>query len=1034
MATALARPITFPDIGFSDQDQDGNSALLELDRGLKSSRTGEQCEDISKFPALFEKYPFPILINSALLKLAEVFRQETPGSNFVRVCVVEVVESCGRHLDKLINVDEFLRRITTVMHSNDPLARALTLRTLGWMSGVVGENRRVQHLIREALDAKESVELQAAIMAAEKYAAKSKTFAMNMCERLIHMIGGLATPVDVKLQLIEVFQHMHHDAETAATVRSLCLELLKEYPTQRVVITTLHTLTQLAAHILVDIPQQVELLIGYLESETRVGVREAVLGELRYLASAAPHAWSGHNVDTLVRFTRSCCLPHNSPAATTALTVLATLTAAPALPRVPLSSDCTLVDLCRESVYDSNIRVACRALQVFTNIAIYVHEEQKNSEVCEEAHCAVLSLLQSVFSSGQPDDASQEETAIPIGLRTCLVCAVLLARTKPCIMTDLAVTLTDTLSDNILSVCGCQLVCEALASLGGSRSDVLTPHLPPILKLMQKLTIDAPLNIHKTKLMVTLATLVLQVFHSHVWSSQAEAAVMAASKCVNQWAAFCIARQASRYGHHNLATGMYNVLSWRVCSDQQHFWVAALAEVSRGEACPAVHQGGNQGVSEDRADNLTQANTHLHRALSSLKAASTANQPMTFCQEYVRLRAETFMCHAQLLHACLSLRTAPPPAIAASLATSARDDLLRCGRVSQQLAKSARDFNNLASQYGTLYQSVFDADPQTLCNLALLQQGALLVAQAIEIITRPSAGQITEDFSGPDLTTITGKLGGGETVESQSLITTLEEATALVRRLAQVSCEVKPVREQHLQLLQGISQVLTSVPLPYPRFFFQTLQKTTITLALLPQPRTPGDPISVQTSSQLAVKVEGVIGHGKNPGLFRSVRSVTLTVNSVIQNRPQHTLDMKIEPNEMLTQTVEPHNDFFAAQFLLGFPIPGVYQVTVDTSVTDNSDDAWQTGPRHTLTVKSQEDPANKTSVSQAPRQVPPTQYAPSGSQGVPGPPPGVNVIPTGPPGTTAAPPPMSQIPQFNSHFCCLVQWFKLFTVVHHNL
>lgn len=54
------------------------------------------------------------------------------------------------------------------------LARALTLRTLGWMSGVVGENRQVQHLIREALDAKESVELQAAIMAAEKYAAKSK--------------------------------------------------------------------------------------------------------------------------------------------------------------------------------------------------------------------------------------------------------------------------------------------------------------------------------------------------------------------------------------------------------------------------------------------------------------------------------------------------------------------------------------------------------------------------------------------------------------------------------------------------------------------------------------------------------------------------------------------------------------------------------------------------------------------------------------------------------------------------------------------
>lgn len=82
---------------------------------------------------------------------------------------------------------------------------------------------------------------------------------------------------------------------------------------------------------------------------------------------------------------------------------------------------------------------------------------------------------------------------------------------------------------------------------------------------------------------------------------------------------------------------------------------------------------------------------------------------------------------------------------------------------------------------------MFDADPQTLCNLALLQQGALLVAQGIEIITRPSAGQLTEDYSGPDLTTITSKLGGGESVETQSIISTLEEATALVRRLAQVS-------------------------------------------------------------------------------------------------------------------------------------------------------------------------------------------------------------------------------------------------------
>ena len=42
--------------------------------GLRSAKPGEQCEAIVRFPRLFEKYPFPILINSAFLKLADLFR------------------------------------------------------------------------------------------------------------------------------------------------------------------------------------------------------------------------------------------------------------------------------------------------------------------------------------------------------------------------------------------------------------------------------------------------------------------------------------------------------------------------------------------------------------------------------------------------------------------------------------------------------------------------------------------------------------------------------------------------------------------------------------------------------------------------------------------------------------------------------------------------------------------------------------------------------------------------------------------------
>lgn len=76
-------------------------------------------------------------------------------------------------------------------------------------------------------------------------------------------------------------------------------------------------------------------MIGNLESEARLGVRQAVLGELGFLAEAAPHAWSSDNVETLVKFTK---MPHHNPAmTTTALSVLASLTAAPALPRITLT-------------------------------------------------------------------------------------------------------------------------------------------------------------------------------------------------------------------------------------------------------------------------------------------------------------------------------------------------------------------------------------------------------------------------------------------------------------------------------------------------------------------------------------------------------------------------------------------------------------------------------------------------------------------------------------------------------------------------
>src|SRR5687767_4330412 len=133
-----------------DGGMDANALLMEFDKGLRSKRPGEQCEAIVRFPVLIERYPFPILINTASLKVAEVFRD---GSNFSRLLVLKVLKDCEKHLDKILNVDEFVRRLFFITHSNDPIARSITLRALGSIAGIVAERKNIHHCFRNSLDA-----------------------------------------------------------------------------------------------------------------------------------------------------------------------------------------------------------------------------------------------------------------------------------------------------------------------------------------------------------------------------------------------------------------------------------------------------------------------------------------------------------------------------------------------------------------------------------------------------------------------------------------------------------------------------------------------------------------------------------------------------------------------------------------------------------------------------------------------------------------------------------------------------------------
>jgi integrator complex subunit 7 len=126
-----------------------------------------------------------------------------------------------------------------------------------------------------------------------------------MCSKVATMIESLQTPISMKLKLIPVLRHMHHDANTASLVKTLGLNLLPKYPSESFVIVILESLSQLSCATLVDIPDQIHLLIEYLH-DPRKRVRYQVLKSLQTLAEKGAHLWPNGVLKKLISVAMNC--------------------------------------------------------------------------------------------------------------------------------------------------------------------------------------------------------------------------------------------------------------------------------------------------------------------------------------------------------------------------------------------------------------------------------------------------------------------------------------------------------------------------------------------------------------------------------------------------------------------------------------------------------------------------------------------------------------------------------------------------------
>ncbi|XP_044772295.1 integrator complex subunit 7 isoform X1 [Neomonachus schauinslandi] len=922
------------DAGYGEQELDANSALMELDKGLRSGKLGEQCEAVVRFPRLFQKYPFPILINSAFLKLADVFRV---GNNFLRLCVLKVTQQSEKHLEKILNVDEFVKRIFSVIHSNDPVARAITLRHLT-SARVIPERKNAHHSIRQSLDSHDNVEVEAAVFAAANFSAQSKDFAVGICNKISEMIQGLATPVDLKLKLIPILQHMHHDAILASSARQLLQQLVTSYPSTKMVIVSLHTFTLLAASSLVDTPKQIQLLLQYLKNDPRKAVKRLAIQDLKLLANKTPHTWSRENIQALCE----CALqtPYDS-LKLGMLSVLSTLSGTIAIKHYfsiasgnvgssPRSSD--LVRLAQECCYHNNRGIAAHGVRVLTNITVSCQE--KDLSALEQD--AVFGLESLLVLCSQDDSPGAQAT-----LKIALNCMVKLAKGRP----HLSQSVVETLLTQLHSAQDAAriLMCHCLAAIAMQLpvlGDGMLGDLMELYKVIGRSATDK-----QQELLVSLATVIF-VASQKALSAEVKAVIKQQLESVsNGWTVYRIARQASRMGNHDMARELYQSLLTQVASEHFYFWLNSLKEFSHAEQCLTGLQEENYSSA---LSCIAESLKFYHKGIASLTAASTPLNPLSFQCEFVKLRIDLLQAFSQLICTCNSLKTSPPPAIATTIAMTLGNDLQRCGRISNQMKQSMEEFRSLASRYGDLYQASFDADSATLRNVELQQQSCLLISHAIEaLILDPESASFQESGS-------TGAAHADSEYERRMMSVynrVLEEVDSLNRKYT-------PVSYMHTACLCNAIISLLKVPLSFQRYFFQKLQSTSIKLALSPSPRNPAEPIAVQNNQQLALKVEGVVQHGSKPGLFRKIQSVCLNVSSTLQSKSGQDYKIPIDnmTNEM-EQRVEPHNDYFSTQFLLNFAILGTHNITVESSVKDANGIVWKTGPRTTIFVKSLEDP-----------------------------------------------------------------------------
>lgn len=862
-------------------------------------------------------------------------------------------------------------------------------------------------------------EVQAAVFAADRLCASSPSFASTLATQVASLVYALETPAKLKVQLVALVRHFHHDAAGVASGVQLCKMLIAAFPAKPMVLALLNSATHLVSVSQIGVVEHIGFLLGCLKQDVRAAVQACALAGLHRMACRAPSSWSSTHVAEIVDFVDNSPVPKlvhdglrvcSGLAGTTAGTAVVaellvaeggkaldalqalsghpsadvSISAAVVLSKVgcagQLPAGCTPH---RERL----IEVACEAVATAVACWIVPSSSLRNSTSptaaptsSPPAPAASDANANAMATEGDDDLADLSSPATGAVFSAGLPCLDMLKELLACptrlaavsapagaALVDVLVAQLETLTAGPLDVAAGQSLQRILAvrAAGGTAAGAAAA-AERASKVLSRLGAVVASAHHRVEARVeaAVAAMVCSTIAGNTRSTggkqalahmDAAAADLAASG--ENWAVYRLARQAASLGSHSSARQAFDAI--RNCPASEHFtfWIASLSHLcSAEEICSA---GSSSSVAV--AKQLAAATGTFHASRTALKAAVQPKQQFKFQLDYVEFRIEMTATLLDTIK-CIGNISRRGGAVVPGTAVPCFDRL-----------------HKLVLQCVALERGYSDVDHASMVLLDALRDALGSIANAFGRILAPScAGKLT-----PQLlpSPAGGATAAGHAAASGNPLALL--AGRLVLELDEHCPEGSTTSSpQSRRWLQEAVVELASSPQPVPRFFFWNGTPTTIQMFLTQDADAAGT-IEIPPDTDFVFVVEGVVRAG-GP-VWKTIGSSSQDSRS--REVAEAVLDVRIQPKGgsataafassssssfagggsgggnvlAYKRDVAVHKNSFRTTFLIKLPVKtpgsaGAFEAVVVASLLDASGRLWTTSATSTLALAVQAD------------------------------------------------------------------------------